>query len=301
MTNTTSWPLGLRPDRFFVLCLGLITLAEALTTLVDPYFGLMLHALVLFGLPLYAGWSDDPAHQKLAIGLTLAPLIRLLSLGMPLINVPQLSWYPIVSIPLLIAVWIMLRHTQADGQKIGLCAGNLPLQLSLAGGGFGLGAIEYAILQPEPIVATLSLQSVWLPALVLLVFTGFTEELIFRGVLQQLAPPVLGRWALVYVSLLFGVLHIGHLSLIDVGFVSAVGLLFAYIVRWSGSILGVTLAHGLTNTTLFVLLPHLAHVPESAAARVMAWLIFGGSLLSLAAILVIVLRLSFVRTEPVLG
>jgi uncharacterized membrane protein len=62
---------------------------------------------------------------------------------------------------------------------------------------------------------------------------------------------------LLYVSVLFGVMHIGYLSVVDVVFVTCVGLLFAHIVRWGGSILGVTLAHGVTNATLFILMPYL--------------------------------------------
>ena len=35
-----------------------------------------------------------------------------------------------------------------------------------------------------------------------LIFTGFTEELVFRGLLQSLSLPIMGRFAFVYVSLL---------------------------------------------------------------------------------------------------
>jgi membrane protease YdiL (CAAX protease family) len=117
-----------------------------------------------------------------------------------------------------------------------------------------------------------------------MIFTGFTEEVIFRGLLQSLALRVVQREALVYVSLLFGVLHIGYLSLADVVFVSAVGLLFAYLVLWSGSILGVTLAHGITNITLFLIMPHLAEHGTTQERTIATWVIAGATLLAVIAV-----------------
>jgi membrane protease YdiL (CAAX protease family) len=95
-----------------------------------------------------------------------------------------------------------------------------------------------------------------LPALILLVCTGYLEELIFRGILQQIAVGQLGRWVSpLYTSILFAILHAGYRSAADVIFVFLVGLLFAWIAGRSKSLVGVTLAHGLTNITLFLVMP----------------------------------------------
>jgi hypothetical protein len=122
-----------------------------------------------------------------------------------------------------------------------------------------------------------------LAALSLAIFTGFMEEIIFRGLLQSMAGLALGRWGLLYVALLFGALHIGYLSVADVVFVTAVGVAFGLVVRWSGSILGVTLAHGLTNITLFLVMPTLTRAAPSAAST-LTWLVIGlGAVLALVA------------------
>jgi uncharacterized protein len=271
-------------------CLLLITVAELVTSMVQPQLGLILHALLLIGLTLYGATGQLTEGRKLALALTLAPLIRLLSLSLPLIRFPQIAWYPIVAIPLLIAAWIVIRLLGLPRQSLGLRRGNLRLQLMLAGGGLGLGTIEYLILQPTPLITTLSWGGVLLPALSLVIFTGFTEELIFRGLLQAVATPVLTRWALIYVSLLFAALHIGYLSLSDVAFVFGVGMLFGQIVRRGGSILGVTLAHGMTNVTLFLIMPYVTQHPSSIAAASAPWVIWGGSALALIAINFLILR-----------
>ena len=85
---------------------------------------------------------------------------------------------------------------------------------------------------------------------------GFVEEFIFRGVLQRTAVAVFGSWwGIIYVSLLFAVLHMGFLSLIDVVFVFFVALFFGWVVKKTGSLFGVALAHGITNILLYLVVP----------------------------------------------
>jgi membrane protease YdiL (CAAX protease family) len=82
------------------------------------------------------------------------------------------------------------------------------------------------------------------------------EELLFRGILQRVVERVLGyRWSILYVSVLFGVLHIGHRSALDVVLVSAIGVGFAIARQRTQSLLGPVLAHGIANTMLFVVVP----------------------------------------------
>lgn len=241
----------------FWAALLLIAAAEFVTAAVQPTVGLLMHGALLVGLFLGAMVARRPEHQHLALALVLAPLIRLLSVGLPLARLAQLAWYPAVGLPLLAAVWLIVRQIGLRREELGLRQGDLPIELALMAGGFTLGTVEYTILQPELPFSAMNAWIFVLAALCLLIFTGFSEELIFRGLLQRLALPALGRSGLIYVSLLFGVLHIGHLSVVDVAFVTLVAVLFAHIARLQGSIVGVTLAHGLTNLTLFVIMPFL--------------------------------------------
>lgn len=273
--STTLRHLTIHSHWLLWLYLLLITLAELVTSVIDPQLGLILHALLLLGFMVHGAVAHRTNVGRFALALTLAPLIRMLSVSLPLLSFPQMAWYPIVSIPLLIAMWLIVRQIGLPRQALGLNRGNLALELLLASIGVGLGVIEYVILRPQATVNSLSWSTLLLPALSLLIFTGFTEEVIFRGLFQSLARPTLGRAAFVYVALLFAVLHVGYLSIVDVLFVFAVGLLFAYIVHWSGSILGVTLAHGLTNILLFLIMPYLELHPSAAIDRVGPWLLWG--------------------------
>jgi len=145
----------------------------------------------------------------------------------------------------------------------------------------GLGAIEYMILKPGPLVPNLSLKSFLLASLILVVFTGFTEELIFRGVVQSLALRAMGGWALIYGSLLFAVMHIGYRSPLDFIFVLIVGLIFSVIAYWSGSILGVSLVHGLANVTFFLLMPTVSQLPLGWLAANILGMIWIGMLIAI--------------------
>ncbi len=272
--------------------LGLLTLAEIVTATVNAQIGLGLHALLLVWLVLHGALGRQTAERGLALAMVVAPLIRLLSLSLPLTSFPQMAWYPMVAAPLLLTAFIIVRQLNLSADSLGIRPGNLVVQLMIASGGMGLGAIEYAILQPAPLVNQLSWEVLILPILSLVIFTGFNEEFVFRGLLQAVSLPVLKGQALIYVSLVFAVLHIGYLSILDVGFVFAVGVLFAYIVKWGGSILGVTMAHGLTNVMLFLIMPYL-NSPAAVKGNMgssLPWLIWVGTLSAFAAIFLLAFK-----------
>jgi len=122
--------------------------------------------------------------------------------------------------------------------------------------GIPFGFIDYLILRPESIAPSLSFSGVLLLALGLGLSTGFVEELIFRGLMQPGAIEIFGeRHGLVGVAAVFASLHIGWLSLLDLGFVFSIGLFYGFIVLRKGNIIGVTLSHGLTNVVLFLVAP----------------------------------------------
>jgi hypothetical protein len=174
---------------------------------------------------------------------------------MPLVNIPQIWWYPIIYAPLLGATVVVMRILNYRARDVGLTFNRLLIQLGVALTGLLFGVAEYFILKSEAMVAELNWQLIWLPALIILICTGFVEELIFRGVLQRSAVGAFKGWGIVYVSLLFAILHMGFLSWIDAVFVFGVALFFGWVVKKTGSILGVTLSHGITNIVLFLVVP----------------------------------------------
>jgi membrane protease YdiL (CAAX protease family) len=177
---------------------------------------------------------------------------------MPLLQFEFVNWYMIIGLPLLLAGILAMRLAGYTPKQVGLgLVKKWWLQVLAVLTGFGWGYLEYLILKPEPLIDTFTWQQIWYPALVLLVFTGFLEEFIFRGMMQRAAVQGLGKWGLVFTAGIFAVLHIGYLSILDVLFVFVVGMFFSLVVQRTNSVWGVTLSHGLTNIALFLIFPFL--------------------------------------------
>jgi len=237
-----------------------ISAAELVTAKVNTVGGIVFHTILLFSLIIHSSFAKHPSH-KLYLALAIAPLVRIVSLSMPLLEFDQAYRYLIVAMPLSVAVLVIIRILKLQRRDIGLTVQKLGLQGLVALTGLGFGWVEYHILEPEPLVPNATLLEAVLPSLILLVCSGFVEELAFRGVAQRCAQEVLGRWGWVYVAGLYSALYIGYLSgtqWIQWPFVLLVGLFFGWVVRRTGSILGVTFSHGITNIALYVVLPLLA-------------------------------------------
>jgi membrane protease YdiL (CAAX protease family) len=240
-----------------LLYLIAIAIAELVTALVSPLSGVILHIFLLIGLVLHSSFVARQVQRKLYLSLALAPLIRLLSLSMPLIKLPQIYWYAIIAVPLLIAVFAVIRILDLRRREVGFILNRIRLQLLIGLTGIPFGIVEYYILRPDPLVESLTWQTIVLPAFILLIGTGFIEEVIFRGVMQTSAEETLGKWGWIYVAGLFAIMHIGYLLLVDIVFVLAVGLFFGWVVKMTRSLLGVTLSHGVANIVLYLIVPFL--------------------------------------------
>lgn len=293
-TTASSMPMNWRfvasPMIVFIVAFLLVTTAELLIALVDIRLGVTVQALLLLSLTLYAGLGHNADSRKLALVFTLVPLMCILPLVLPLANLPWLTRYLAVVAPLLVSALLVIRQVRMSRLQLGLRTGNLLHNLVLMCSGLGIGAIEYALLgTPQPLVSIS--WNMFIPLMVLVfIFTGFTEELIFRSLLQAAALPTLGRWSLLYVSLLFAVLQIGHLSVPVLIFALGIGLAFSCAARWSGSIVGVALAHGMANITLFILMPIMVQQATSPTALVIRSVIAASMVLTISALAIILGR-----------
>jgi LysM repeat protein len=73
---------------------------------------------------------------------------------------------------------------------------------------------------------------------------------------------------LLYVAVLFTALHLGYRSLLEAAFVFGVALLFGLFTLRRGSLLGVSLSHGLINISMYLLFPFLLAQPTRPAEPV---------------------------------
>ena len=245
--------------KVFISYLILIATGETVTSFIDPSYGLFLHSIILISLlTLSALWHRANPASNLLLNLSLAPLIRILSLSLPLTYFPRYAWYLVVSIPVFAATATMMRIQGIGLRDVGITLKKPLAQTGIALTGIPFGIIEYFILKPQPLAADLTFRELILLAIALIFSTGFVEELVFRGTLQNSAVKALGEKAgIIGVTAVFAALHIGWLSILDVAFVFAIGLFFGFSTLKTGSIIGVSLAHGITNVLLFLAMPSI--------------------------------------------
>jgi uncharacterized protein len=232
--------------------LGALALAEVLVVQ-DPPWGMASHLLIVAGL-MVQGSLGTTALRPLLIALVPVPLMRILSLSLPLTPGPVAWRYVLTGVPLLAAALWAARVLAPSRPEIGLTWGRPLTHLVIGLLGAPIGSLAYLILKPAPLVSAFSWRSA-VPLAVGLVAAGALEEFIFRGLLQMGAQHVLGRFGLLYASLVSTAMYIGYRSAAMLALTLVVSLGFAWLVARSHSILGVGLAHGVANILVFVALP----------------------------------------------
>lgn len=242
--------------------LALVAAAELVVAWLNPLVGLSLHALLLLGwIPLIV-MESNKREQDLMLGLALAPLIRLVSLALPIHLLSPLASYALTGIPLYVAAWKVSQVAGLSPERLGLRGGNRPGQFIIGSSGILIGIILFQVLRLPPSTEALVTGDPVTAALVLVVFAGFLDELIFRGLLQSLAYRAMGSVGPLYIAFLYAAMHIGYRSAAHVLAALALGLVFSAIAHRSRSIVGVGLAHGLANIVIHLAMPVLmARVP----------------------------------------
>ncbi len=133
-----------------------IATAEVVTVFIQFLPGIACHIAVLVALIVHSAVTTKYSNRPLLLSLTLVPLIRIISLSMPLENIPQILWYPIIYSPLLVATVVIMRILQYSPGQVGLSFQKVPLQLLIGLTGIVFGIVEYFILKPEAVAAEIT-------------------------------------------------------------------------------------------------------------------------------------------------
>jgi len=130
-----------------------------------------------------------------------------------------------------------------------------------------MGVVEFAILNPdldryllfkEFSVATLSCVIV-----IMFFFVAFSEELLFRGLVQTSLGKVFANpfTSVIVVSFLFAVMHVAYVTslekTLELVYVFAASTAIGYSFMKTRSLILPVIAHGTANTILFGILPYM--------------------------------------------
>lgn len=240
--------------------IGLI-IAEVSVTYINKEAGLVIEIVILFSLLLHSSMDVTYNYSVMLRSMMILPMIRILGLTIPLMQIPTLYWFPIIAVPLFAAVYTIMKSQGLTRKHVGLIWGNKKIQFLVGLTGILLGTIEYTILLPKPLIAVFDPLTLITGSIILIISTGFAEELLFRGILQKNAENVFGMAiGLLYTALLFTALHIGWNSFHDIIFVFSVAIFYGIVYQKTRSIVGVTLSHGISNAFLFLIIPFYAPV-----------------------------------------
>jgi len=259
--------IGMEAALFYLPC-ALIICAE-IAMLYDVMLGIGLHALVIaaliYGVSAVHSREDSAPNvlrhrlhdaSNLLKALMLLPLIRIFGFTLPLVLFRQVYWPMIVSVPLLVSVWMLARSLKITLKDVGLTGGSWGPQMAIALSGIVIGFAEYLVLKPAPLINYLTPETVIVPALIQLAFTGFSEELIFRGLVQNFATRLFGAFdGIAYAAVLFTVMHVGFNSMPELSFVLAAALFYGIMYYKTGKLSGVIFSHGIANVVLFLVAP----------------------------------------------
>jgi len=135
-----------------VIYLLAIAGAEAVTAVSVLPRGILCHIAILTVIIVRSALVDDYLHQRLLLPLVLVPLLRIISLAMAAVNIPQIWLYPAIYAPLLVAAVVVVRILDYKPAHLGLKSEWLGMQLVVGATGIVLGLIGYPILRPEPLI-----------------------------------------------------------------------------------------------------------------------------------------------------
>jgi membrane protease YdiL (CAAX protease family) len=192
------------------------------------------------------------------VSLTLVPLLRLLSLTTPLPGVPPVYWLALTGVPLVVGGILAARSSGLTRSTLGLRRSHAGTQLAIALLGLPAGLVLWLYVKPSSLIlAGTSLADSLGIALVLALFVGVTEEFIFRGVIQAGLSIAYSNGAVVLSAIVYGSSYLGTLSFEYAASMTVIGLLYGLLVRWTGSIVGVSASHAILVVGVFVAWPAL--------------------------------------------
>ena len=261
----------------------LIIIAEAFFYVKDTSDTLTIHLLNIFVCVLLAIFIER--FSDIFQAIMLISLLRVLNIGMPIFFNMTLYWMPFVYGTIILSAYILWRLTfdtilQNEGgmrhpkeflsiylrraweflnrgameQKSRWNWLYVPAAIGI---GVVLANMEYIVLGPNPLIPDLGWLNLTLLLVVMVVFVGFGEELIFRGFLQARVERHWGSKAALFVSaFVFSMMHSGYSSVPYLFYVFFVGLVLATLFWKTRSLLFVALIHGILNFFLFSFLPY---------------------------------------------
>ncbi len=239
------------------LSLLLVIVAELLSITVGVLAGAIIDGVVLVGLVNYSYFVQIPESRRIILPLTLVPLLRILSITIPVPHITPIIWYLLIGIPLMMAALVIIYINGLRALRFTISRRAWVIQGLFGLLGIPIGILAWRIL-PTSIITIPNRSIGWiiLGAIIISIFSALPDEIIFRGLVQNALTASFGPLGIAMTAVLYGVMFAGTLQWSYVVFFGLTGLLFSLWVRRTKSLWGAIIAHSIVNIIFVILLVH---------------------------------------------
>ncbi len=245
--------------EIYLPALGIVS-GELMMFFGQVNIGLPIHIinlqLISFAL-IFSNFQSDV--KKVHQSMILLILMRIISLIMPQFFTVTLLWYVLINGVMFIPIYIIIKNQEISLSELGINFKHLRIYIPIALIiGMAFAALEYRILDPLALIENIQLSNLVKIAIVMFVFIGVGEELVFRSILQTRLEKVIGlKNGLIVTGILFGIMHSVYGQINEILLASIFGIVIGYIFQKTRSFPFILAINGTSNILLFGILPIL--------------------------------------------
>jgi membrane protease YdiL (CAAX protease family) len=251
-------PAGFADPNAVRLVAGLaasLVAAEALTFAAGVAVGVLAQAVVLVVLAGLSIRQGPGSAQRLTLAVAVIPLIRILSIALPAAIVPIVYWYLEIGLAGLEGILLVMRRLELTPRDVGLRRAPVAEVASVAVIGAILGIPAYVIAGRLDLGHGGGLVGLAIASAVVIVFVGFFEELLFRGLIQSAGTAVFSRGGVLLSVGATTLMYSASLNPRYTVFAALVATFFGLVARRSGSIAAPIAGHAALALMQLVVLP----------------------------------------------
>lgn len=229
--------------------------AEAITFLAGAAAGMLAHTVLLGTAAILSLRMGRTATHRLLLSLGVLPLVRIVSLAVPAAILPVQWWYLQIGLAGIEAVFLVVRRLDLSFGDLGLRRAPISEVALLTAIGAVLGLPAYLIAGRLDLGGGGGLVGLALAAMIVIVFVGFFEEILFRGLIQSAGTLLFARGGILLSVTATAIMYAASLNLRYVIFMALVAVFLGVVARRSGSIAAPIAAHAALATVQLVLMP----------------------------------------------
>lgn len=240
----------------YIPIIGLIV-SELLMLYGKLYYGLELYVINLLIIIIIEIFSTiNIEYKNILQSLSLLIILRLINFSMPY-YFPNIYQYVLIYGIMFIPISLTIKNQHISNKELGMNLNKklvyyIPISIII---GTIMAVAEFKILRPIFWIKP-NLSSIIPLILVMFLFVGTVEELLFRSILQTRFENIFGlNYGLIFNSIIFGIYHASYGSVSEILFVTTFGFIIGYIFQKTRNLPFIISIHGTANSMLFGILP----------------------------------------------